>query len=177
MEDIIAVIRTLNEMEREGVVERYAIGGAVGATFYLEPAATIDVDVFVPLTSTVGSTIVSLDAVIGYLTGRGFEMNREYFMIGGWPVQFLPSSPGLIDEALEQAEEFDLGAEIVARVFKPMHLAAMALQTGRNKDKLRLVQFRDAGLLPVDEFEAILSRYGLVEKWAAFERQFPRNSE
>jgi len=31
----------------DGIIERYAIGGAVGATFYIEPAATQDVDVFV----------------------------------------------------------------------------------------------------------------------------------
>lgn len=30
------VITTINQMQAEGVIERYAIGGAVGATFYLE---------------------------------------------------------------------------------------------------------------------------------------------
>jgi len=41
------VIETINRMQGDGVIERYAIGGAVGATFYLEPIATLDVDVFV----------------------------------------------------------------------------------------------------------------------------------
>ena len=41
------VIETINRMQADGVIERYAIGGAVGATFYLEPVATLDVDVFV----------------------------------------------------------------------------------------------------------------------------------
>jgi hypothetical protein len=41
------VIEILNRMQADGVIERYAIGGAVGATFYLEPIATLDVDVFV----------------------------------------------------------------------------------------------------------------------------------
>ena len=40
-------IAGINQMQADGVIERYAIGGAVGATFYLEPAATVDVDVFV----------------------------------------------------------------------------------------------------------------------------------
>lgn len=39
------VIETINRMQTDGVIERYAIGGAVGATFYIEPAATFDVDV------------------------------------------------------------------------------------------------------------------------------------
>ena len=38
-------------MLADGVIDQYAIGGAVAATFYLEPAATIDVDVFVHLGS------------------------------------------------------------------------------------------------------------------------------
>jgi hypothetical protein len=41
------VIEMINGMEAAGVIERYAIGGAVAATFYLEPVATLDVDVFV----------------------------------------------------------------------------------------------------------------------------------
>jgi hypothetical protein len=41
------VIEMINSMQADGVIERYAIGGTVGATFYLEPVATLDVDVFV----------------------------------------------------------------------------------------------------------------------------------
>ena len=34
--DIKAAIAVINQMQADGVVERYAIGGAVGATFYLQ---------------------------------------------------------------------------------------------------------------------------------------------
>jgi hypothetical protein len=44
--DIREVIATINQMQSDGVIERYAIGGAVGATFYLEPTATLDADIF-----------------------------------------------------------------------------------------------------------------------------------
>ena len=37
----------INQMQADGVIGKYAIGGAVGAMLYLEPAATLDVDVFV----------------------------------------------------------------------------------------------------------------------------------
>jgi tetrahydromethanopterin S-methyltransferase subunit A len=43
---IAQVISTINQMQAEGVIDHYAIGGAVGATFYLEPVATLDVDIF-----------------------------------------------------------------------------------------------------------------------------------
>ncbi|HVT43690.1 MAG TPA: hypothetical protein VMT00_04800 [Thermoanaerobaculia bacterium] len=172
MEDIVTVIRTLNEMERDGAIERYAIGGAVAAAFYLEPADTVDVDVFVPVSAPSGSLVVTLDQLAQYLTRTGHEMKNEYFIIGGWPVQFLPSSPGLIEDAIAEAEELDLG-EITARVFRPIHLAAIALQTGRSKDKLRVVQFREAGFLAPEVFEPFLSRYGLLDRWKAFMQQFP----
>ena len=37
----------VEKLHADGVIGQYAIGGAVGATFYLEPVATLDVDVFV----------------------------------------------------------------------------------------------------------------------------------
>lgn len=37
MSSISQVIATINRMEEAGVIKRYAIGGAVAATFYLEP--------------------------------------------------------------------------------------------------------------------------------------------
>ena len=37
----------LAELVAEGVIEDYAIGGAMGATFYLEPVVTMDLGVFV----------------------------------------------------------------------------------------------------------------------------------
>lgn len=172
MEEITAVIRMLNEMERDGALERYAIGGAVAATFYLEPAETMDVDVFVPVTAPEGSLIVTLQPLLEYLAARGCKQHGEYVIVGGWPVQFLPTSPGLLDEALAAAREFDLEG-IRARVFGPMHLAAIALQTGRAKDKLRVLQFQEAGLLEAGEFEQILARYQLLDRWHLFKQQFP----
>ena len=42
-------LEMLNRMQADGIIGSYAIGGAVGATHYVEPAATVDVDVFVAL--------------------------------------------------------------------------------------------------------------------------------
>ena len=39
------VFAVFNQMEADGVIGRYAIGGAVGAIFWLEPILTKDVDV------------------------------------------------------------------------------------------------------------------------------------
>jgi len=45
--NIVEVITTINRMKEDGVIDDYAIGGAVGATFHLEPVSTLDVDIFV----------------------------------------------------------------------------------------------------------------------------------
>jgi hypothetical protein len=57
--NIREVIQIINQMQADGVIEGYAVGGAVGATFYLEPVATLDVDIFVTFKPEAGSSIVS----------------------------------------------------------------------------------------------------------------------
>jgi hypothetical protein len=61
---------------------------------------------------------------------------------------------------------------VPARAFGPEHLAAIALQTGRAKDKARLLQFIEEGALDAGRFQDIVRRHGLLDAWAKFERQF-----
>jgi hypothetical protein len=165
------VIIMLNQLETEGVIKRYAIGGAVGATFYLEPVSTLDVDVFIAFKPEGESIIVSPAPIFDYLKGFGCKMDGEYIVISGWPVQFLPASGPLLEEALANAVEVDVEG-IAARVFTPEHLAAIALQTGRAKDKARLLQFVEARALDLSSFEAIVARHGLTDQWQKFQQQF-----
>ncbi len=170
------VIVALHQMERDGVIDRYAIGGAVGATFYLEPATTLDVDIFVAFHPEPGSLLVSPQPILDYLKARGGTMEGEYIVIGGWPVQFLPADAPLLEEALAQAAAFDV-AGMPARVFTAEHLAAITLQTGRTKDKARLLQFIETGALDTERFQAIVARHELVDAWEKFGRQFLREDE
>src|SRR5437667_5397268 len=98
-------------------------------------------------------------------------MEGEYIVLAGWPVQFLPAASPLVEEALAQAADKHV-AGIAARVFTAEHLAAIALQTGRAKDKARLLQFIEAGALDRAQFQAIVARHGLKAAWQQFERQF-----
>jgi hypothetical protein len=61
---------------------------------------------------------------------------------------------------------------VSARVFTAEHLAAIALQTGRAKDKARLLQFVEEGALDAVRFQNIVRGHDLVDAWAKFERQF-----
>jgi len=165
------VLRTVNQMKNDGVLERYAIGGAVGATFYLEPVSTLDVDIFIEVHTKPGSSIISLDPIFSYLRERGCKMEGEYIVVSGWPVQFLPPTGPLIEEALARPVEVDIEG-IPARVFTAEYLAAIALQTGRAKDKARLLQFIEARALDSSSFEAIVAKHGLTQQWQTFQQQF-----
>ncbi len=165
------VIETINRMQADGVIERYAIGGAVAATFYLEPVATLDVDVFVEFHTEPGSQMISPEPIFRYLRDRGCAMEGEHVVIAGWPIQFLPAGSALVQEALAKAVEKDV-EETPARVFTAEHLAAIALETGRAKDKARVLQFIEADAIDLDQVQEILARHGLDGAWAQFERQF-----
>jgi hypothetical protein len=171
--NINETIATINRMQADGVIGRYAIGGAVGATFYLEPVATLDVDIFVGFRAEPGQ-LLSLRPLYDYLTARGCTVEGEYIVIAGWPVQFLPPGTPLVEEALAEAVEGDIDGTPM-RVFTAEHLAAIALQTGRAKDKARVLQFVEAGVLDAARFQAILTRHGLLERWGRFEQQFLRD--
>jgi hypothetical protein len=60
----------------------------------------------------------------------------------------------------------------VVRVFGAEYLAAIALQTGRPKDKLRVLQFIESKLLDLVLFQAILGRHRLIPAWQKFTTQF-----
>ncbi len=158
------VLTTINQMQSDGIVDRYAIGGAVGATFYLEPIATLDVDIFVAFRP---------EPLFDYFTARGFQTEGEYFIIADWPVQFLPPPTPLVEEALVEAVSFDIEG-VPTRVFSAEHLACIALELGRPKDKARLLQFVEEGVLDPARLEAILVRHHLSEKWRRFDEQFLR---
>jgi len=164
-------IAQINQMRADGVIECYAIGGAVGATFYLEPVATLDVEVFVTFQPEAANLLASPQPIFDYLKARGGTLEGEYIVVAGWPVQFLPAASPLAAEALEQAVEREV-AGVAARVFTAEHLAAIALQTGRAKDKARLLQFIEAGSLDAARFQDIISRHGLIGAWKRFEKQF-----
>lgn len=169
--NIQEVIQTINQMQADGIIDGYAIGGAVGATFHLEPVSTLDVDIFVSFRTEPGSLLISPRPIYDYLAARGCAAEGEYIIIAGWPVQFLPPTGTLAQEALRKAEMHDV-AGVPARVFTAEHLAAIALQTGRAKDKARLLQFIESGILDAATFQDILTRHALTERWAQFQQQF-----
>lgn len=125
-DSVKATLAAINRMQADGVIGKYAIGGAVGATFYLEPAATLDIDVFVMLPTTEGSSLLSLSPIYDYLRAQGGTVQLEHIVVGGWPVQFLPPANGLEREAVAEAAGAKV-QDVSTWVMKPEHLVAIAL--------------------------------------------------
>lgn len=176
MKPIVEVLKVINQMQADGVIGKYAIGGAVGATFYLEPSATLDIDIFVALRNAPGSLLVTLDPIYKYLTApeRSYKIEKEYVIVEGWPVQFLPPSDALGEEALAKAVETKLDG-IKTWVMTAEHLVALAIKLGRAKDFARIVQFIESGVIKPGKLDGILSRHRLLAKWREFERKFGRS--
>jgi hypothetical protein len=158
-----STLKVLNELEREGVFTRYAIGGAVGAIFYMEPFLTYDLDVFIVLPAT-ASELLTLEPVYEALRRRGYAEESECVNIEGVPVQFLPAYNALVGEALSEAVETTYETTPV-RVLRAEHLVAIMLQTGRDKDRQRFSTFLAEVELDRARLESIVQRHQLIARW------------
>jgi hypothetical protein len=166
-----ATLQAINQMQADGVIGKYAIGGAVGATLYLEPAATLDVDIFVTLPTVAGGFLLSLAPIYDYLKARGYTVQDEHIVIHDWPVQFLPPSNALEEEAVEEAVQ-TTAEGITTWVISAEHLVAIALQIGRSKDHIRVLQFIERNAVDRGKLQEIIQKHGLDARWKEFERKY-----
>ena len=156
-------LQVLNALERDGLLRRYAIGGAMAATFYIEPVLTFGLDVFILLPKTPGD-LLTLAPLYAALRARGYSEEGECVTIEEVPVQFLPAYNTLVEEALAEARETTY-ENTVTRVLRAEHLLAMALQTGRDKDRERVRLLVEQAELDRDYLAEVLTRHGLNTKW------------
>lgn len=158
-------------METDGVIGPYAIGGAVGAIFWLEPFATKDLDVFVSLPTAAGSSLLTLGPIYSHLLGLGYQVSGQFIMIEGWAVEFVPPTTPLVEESLRQAVRRDVNG-VSTRVFTAEHLAAICLQVGRSKDYDRVVRFLEAEVIDANIFTSILQQHDLMSQWQKFQTSY-----
>lgn len=156
-------LQVLNVLECDRVLSRYAIGGAMGATFYVEPVLTFDLDIFVILPQTADG-LLTLEPLYEALRARGYTEEGECVNIEGIPVQFLPAYNDLLAEALAEARE-TLYVQTPTRVLRAEHLAAIAVQTGRDKDRERVRLLRKQSSLDDNYLAGVLARHGLKARW------------
>jgi hypothetical protein len=152
----------LNSLKSEGVVEDYAIVGAMALLFWTEPIPTFDLDVLVLLPPN-DTPLVSLDGIYRWAASRGYPSTEEHIIIEGVPTQFLPSPNALADEVIARAAVLDYSG-IPVRVARPEYLVALYLEPGARtaKRQARAAALMELPSLSRELVNDILDRYGLA---------------
>jgi hypothetical protein len=163
-------IQVLNGLVRQGLLEGYAVGGAVATLFYMEPTLTYDLDVFVFLPPS-REKLLSLAPIYEALKTQGYQARQEHVVIEGVPVQLIPAYNRLVEEAVKEAKTVRYQG-VKTRVLLAEHLAAIMLQTARPKDQARLAQLLEGVSMNRGRLEKVLERHGLSERWRQFKRRF-----
>lgn len=160
-------LEILNKLAKKGIIDGYAIGGAVAAIFHTEPAETADLDIFVTFPKS--ELIVDLTKMTRELEAMGYQQwEKEGIIVEGIPVQFLPAESGLLKEAYEKASKENIeGTQ--TRIMTLEYLCAIMLETGRPKDKIRLGACWGHKNLNMENFQKICSRHGLGKKLEKFQ--------
>jgi hypothetical protein len=151
------VLRAANGLASAGLIEDYALGGALAAIYYVEPFTTYDADIF--FIPTDKGLTAGIPAIYAHLQSQGWQVEREHLLVRGFPVQFLVAQ-GLTEEAVREAERFEF-EDVPAKVFRAEHIIAIAASVGRQKDKARIEQMLQQAELDKTRLEHILGRHKL----------------
>jgi hypothetical protein len=161
MQRFADALSALNSLKEDGVVEDYAVAGAMALTFWIEPVATYDLDVLVLLPQATDG-LVSLEPLYGWARRRGYASADEHILVEGTPTQFIPSPSSLADEALRAAQTLEYEG-VPVRVVRPEYLIALYSEPAARSAKRReraaaLLEWPGLNRSLVDE---ILKRHGL----------------
>lgn len=159
------------KLQEEGLLQKFAVGGAIAASFYLEAIATEDLDVFAFITPA-ASGLLLLTPLYDRIKTLGGKVQNEHIVIGTWPVQILPAFNPLIEEAVLKAP-LQSYETLQVPVISALHLAAIALQLGRAKDIARVTALIDSGAVDLTQLSIMAQSHGLNERWQSYVRHHP----
>lgn len=165
-------LQVINELEKDGIIQGYAVGGATALLFYTEPALTFDLDVFVFLPAPKKpSPLVDIAPLYKHLKSNGYSAEKEHVIIDGIPVQFLPVYSPLLEEAVRHASNKKYDG-IAVKVIELEYLMAIMIDTNRPKDRERIWKILDETSFDRGKLESILKGHSLKKKWKQyFERK------
>jgi len=137
----------------------------MGALWYMEAISTMDLDVFVLFVDE--TSFDPIGPIYARLKTMGYvedPQQKECINIEGVPVQFLPVYNELLKDAMHNARGFDYEG-VPTKVLTAEHLAAICVQTGRIKDKMRVEMFLRYDKFDKSKFLAILDSCKLRERF------------
>ena len=163
------IAQLLNDMSDAGVIEDYALFGAMAQMRYTEPVATLDANVLVAVPSPEKLDVLS--PLYRFCEERGFLAEDATIRVGAWPVQFIPAFSELTSDAMAHADSVDFEG-VTLRVVRADYLAVIALSVGRAKDWTRILSLLESGSVTQDEIATLASRYNLSAAWQTFHKRF-----
>lgn len=160
MNNFAEAITAMERLKNDGVVQEYAVGGAMALVFWSEPIPTFDLDVFVLLPSE--SALVSLAPIYEWARRNGYREEAEHFIIAGLPVQVIPAHNKLAEEAVASAASLNFEGQPV-RVIRPEYLIALYLEpSARTAKRLaRVAALLEEQAVDRQLLETLLRRYNL----------------
>ena len=163
-------LKILLQIRDEGVLADFAIGGAIAASFYTPAVVTEDLDIFAFLKPSASGLLV-LTPLYERLQALGGRVENEYVVIGQWPVQILPAYTPLVEEAVTHAVDRPF-EDLTVKVVDANYLCAIALQTGRPKDYLRVHTLIESGHVQSDKLAALVNRFALSQRWDTYVKRY-----
>ncbi len=151
------ILRAANKLVETGLIEDYALGGALAAIYYVEPFTTYDADLF--YTPVDKSLSAGIPAIYAQLQAEGWKLEGDHLTAHGFPVRFL-AAHGLTEEAVREARAVEFEG-VPSKVFRAEHIVAIAASVGRYKDLARIEQMLQQGDLDKILLEKILRRHKL----------------
>jgi hypothetical protein len=165
---IAPVLKVLNKLRDNRLLEDYAIGGGIAVLYYTEPVLTYDFDVICVFPES--GLLVDPSPVFEYLRNEGYVFGKgDRVDIEEIPVQFIPASEGLVEEALKNAVHVTISG-VETRILAVEYLVAIMLQLNRPKDraKIDLLINNEEVIHDASKLHDILMNHDLVSKWQRF---------
>lgn len=163
MEDVFSA---LNKLVEAGLIETYALGGGVGAAFYVEATQTETLDVLLP--RHVGGIYPIRTALLslGAIAEEGASVR-----LGFWLVRLVQAQEPPIVEAIQAAIPVEFNG-IRTRVLSAEYLCALALQSNRIVDQMQVCMFFEENKVDRARLRALAERYGFRDTLQQLELQF-----
>ena len=154
-------IAAVNDLKDRGLVQEYAIFGAVAQAFWDEAIPTFDLDVLVLLDAPQG-LLVDWGPLYEWARERDYTLQAEHILISGVPVQFVPAPDALAEEAVKAAAIKQLSG-IPIRIVRPEYLIALWLQPPANSPsrKERAAKLRESGQVDEALLAHLMAKYNL----------------
>ncbi len=165
-----ATLEKISELQRVGIIERFAIGGGIAHFYYIEAGTTYNLDIMVTMNAQT-STLFSLKPLYQWASESGYAVSEEHIIIEGIPVQFLPAFNAIITEAIDQSEEVEIFG-VITHLMKPEYLMVIMLDTYRPKDRERLTAFFTQSRYSTTLFETLVAKFNLVDKLKEFKSKY-----